>query len=793
MSMRQRRLSLVLGVLGSAALAVTTAVGLAAPAQAAPSASVVISEVYGGGGNSGADYTNDFIELYNAGSVAVDLTGWAVGYASASGTTFATTALNGSLAPQHNYLVQESAGMGGTTALPAPDATGSLAMSGQSGKVELLNAATVVDFVGYGAATTFEGSAAAPVLSNITSDARLDPCVDTDDNGVDFSAGDPTPENSSVGQPICSGGSGPGGGGPTGTPATIEQIQGAGHVSPLKGQPVTDVEGVVTATTTNGFWFQSTHPDADVATSEGLFVFTSVAPTAHVGDDVTAAGTVSEFRPGGAASTLSTTELSAKNANVTVNSAGNTLPAPVVIGVDRTPPAQTIESGSPGDVEAAPFDPSVNAIDFNESLEGMRVALKNARVVGPTNTTFGETAVVPGNVKDVITTPRGGVLYSGYDHPNAARLIAADNLLPSGTGPVADVGDRFSGTTTGVMDYDFGNFFLRLTAPPTVASGGIQREVTKAAIDTQLAVATFNVENLAPSDPQTKFDRLAGQIIHNLQAPDLLALEEIQDNTGATDDGVVASDQTVAKLVAAITAAGGPSYHARWIDPTNDTDGGQPGGNIRQVFLYRTDRGLGFVDRPGGTATTAVTVQRVGNKPFLSVSPGRIDPGSTAWASSRKPLVGEFTWKGKTLFVVANHFASKGGDDPLYGRFQPPTRSSEVQRHQQAQQVRGFVDQLQAVDRKARIVVLGDLNDFEFSQTADILVGSGATALVDLPRTLPVRQRYSYVFEGNSQVLDHILVTPSWPGVQYDIVHTNSEFHDQDSDHDPQVVRLRIG
>ncbi len=217
-----------------------------------------------------------------------------------------------------------------------------------------------------------------------------------------------------------------------------------------------------------------------------------------------------------------------------------------------------------------------------------------------------------------------------------------------------------------------------------MASGGIQREVTKTATAAQLAVATFNVENLAPSDPQTKFDRLAGQIVHNLAAPDLVALEEIQDNSGATDDGVVASDVTVAKLVAAITAAGGPAYSSRSIDPNNDTDGGQPGGNIRQVFLFRTDRGLGFVDRPGGDANTAVTVQRNGNQPFLSVSPGRIDPASAAWTASRKPLVGEFTWKGKTFFVVANHFASKGGDDPLFGRFQQPVRSSEVQRHQQA-------------------------------------------------------------------------------------------------------------
>src|SRR5205814_7267535 len=131
----------------------------------------------------------------------------------------------------------------------------------------------------------------------------------------------------------------------------------------------------------------------------------------------------------------------------------------------------------------------------------------------------------------------------------------------------------------------------------------------------QVAVATFNVENLAPGDPQSKYDRLAGMIVTNLAAPDLVAVEEIQDNSGATDDGTVAADQTLGKLTAAITAAAGPAYTWRQINPVNDADGGQPGGNIRQVFLYRTDRGLSFVDRPGGTPTSATGVQTIAGQP----------------------------------------------------------------------------------------------------------------------------------------------------------------------------------
>jgi uncharacterized protein len=312
-------------------------------------------------------------------------------------------------------------------------------------------------------------------------------------------------------------------------------------------------------------------------------------------------------------------------------------------------------------------------------------------------------------------------------------------------------------------------------------------------------VSTFNVENLAPLDPQIKFDRLAGQVVNNLKSPDVLGLEEIQDNSGAANDGTVDSTQTTDKLIAAITAAGGPAYTAHWVNPQDLTDGGAPGANIRQVFFYRADRDVALVDAPAGDATTAESLTMIDGKPHLALNPGRITPTNTAWDDSRKPLVGEFTFRGKTVFVIANHFSSKGGDDPLFGKWQQPVRLSEDARHLQAQEVRSFLDLLLAADENANVVVLGDINDFEFSQTVDIMVGSGANAIVDLPRMLPVNERYSYVYEGNSQVLDQILVSKAltaappgakYPAYDYDIVHTNSEFYDQDSDHDPQVVRL---
>ncbi len=151
--------------------------------------------------------------------------------------------------------------------------------------------------------------------------------------------------------------------------------------------------------------------------------------------------------------------------------------------------------------------------------------------------------------------------------------------------------------------------------------------------------------------------------------------------------------------------------------------------------------------------------------------------------------MGEFTFRGKKLFVIANHFDSKGGDQGVDSRFQPPVRSSEVQRVRQAIIEHDFVQQLETADPKAEVVVLGDLNDYQFSPAVTSLTGNGKV-LTDLVNTLPAVERYSYVYEGNSQVLDHILVSPDLRNVDYDVVHINSEFANQTSDHDPQVIRL---
>ncbi|WP_199546681.1 endonuclease/exonuclease/phosphatase family protein [Streptomyces sp. N35] len=573
-------------------------------------------------------------------------------------------------------------------------------------------------------------------------------------------------------------------------PVSVHDIQGTTRLSPLEGQQVSEVEGIVTGVRTygsRGFWIQDPSPDTDPATSEGVFVYTGSVPTVQAGDAVRVSGTVTEYVPGGASSgNQSLTQIS--KPTVTVVSSGNALPAAQVISGWQVPHRYAPE-GDPADgnsINKLPLHPRSYALDYYESLEGMNVAIGTSRVVGATDP-YSELWVTVKPWEN--PTNRGGARYGSYSSQNTGR-IQIQQLAPISQSPFpkADVGDRLTGRTEGPLDFNqFGGYTLTARTLGTVEDRDLERERTRRQDRDELAVATYNVENLDPKDPQTKFDALAKAVVENLASPDILALEEIQDDNGATNDGTVSAGRTLAKFTEAIKAAGGPAYEWRSIDPEDKKDGGEPGGNIRQVFLYNPDR-VSFTDRPGGDATTATAVVREKGRAALTLSPGRIDPANPAWADSRKPLAGEFTFRGRTVFVIANHFGSKGGDESLVSHHQPPVRSSEAKRLQQAQAVNGFVKDLLKAQRNAVVLVVGDINDFEFSGTTKALTADGAleAAITSLPRA----ERYSYVFQGNSQVLDQILTSPSIDDYAYDSVHINAEFAEQNSDHDPQVLRF---
>jgi hypothetical protein len=193
---------------------------LVAPAARSASSDVVVSQVYAGGGNSGAAFTNDFVELFNRGTTSVDLSAWSIQYASASGTSWQVTSLSGSVQPGRYYLVQLASAAAIGDPLPTPDATGTSNLANSGGKIALVRSTTalscgatagscsadsnVADVIGYGSATDFEGSAAG-ALSNTSSALRADGgCTDTDTNSDDFTgASPPAPRNSAATPAAC--------------------------------------------------------------------------------------------------------------------------------------------------------------------------------------------------------------------------------------------------------------------------------------------------------------------------------------------------------------------------------------------------------------------------------------------------------------------------------------------------------------------------------------------------------------------------------------------------------------
>ncbi|ESA36976.1 endonuclease exonuclease phosphatase [Leptolyngbya sp. Heron Island J] len=604
----------------------------------------------------------------------------------------------------------------------------------------------------------------------------------------------------------------------------IYDIQGASQVSPfvLNGQTVADffntlpadtfsitgddvvTTGVVTAIDTNGFYLQDPVGDGNIATSDGIFVFTgSGAPILNqlvVGNTVEVAATVAEFFPGDTDTrNLPTTQLTSPT--VTVVPGPTVTVNPTIIGAGgRMPPNANID-----DDAFATYDAVNDGIDFFESLEGMLVTAQDVKAVAGTNR-FGEIFGVVDQGANASGLSQRGTLNISPDDFNPEKIqIDEDSGVFNFDFPDVNVGDLL-GDVTGVVNYSFGNFEIIPTVDftPNIVSAGLQPETTSlVGTADQLTIATYNVLNLDPivEDPTKtedgaddvdddegdgRFAAIANQIVNNLGSPDIIGLQEVQDNSGAEiNDGITSASDTLQKLIDAIDLADdgldNDSLNYEFIDNTFITEGesgGQPGGNIRTAFLYNPDR-VSLV--PG-------SVQTVGSQ-----APGE------AFDGGRLPLVATFDFNGEEVTVVNNHFSSKGGSAPILGIEQDfAARQEDVsvngsldERQAQSAEVQTFVSNALATDPSANVVVLGDLNEFEFVSPVTGLESAGLT---NLTNNIPEGERYSFIFQGNSQTLDHILVSDSLANnAEIDIVHTNSEFFVTDSlasDHDPVVTRL---
>jgi predicted extracellular nuclease len=462
--------------------------------------------------------------------------------------------------------------------------------------------------------------------------------------------------------------------------------------------------------------------------------------------------------------------------------------APTILGIGgRRPPNRIIEDDAAGDVDLQGsniFDPESDGLDFYESLEGMLVQVDDPIVVGQIKASNELVVVGDNGTGATVMSNRGGIV-AGVGDLNPERIpIRFGSRIPD-----ADVGDMLPGPIVGILTYRDASYRIETAEIPLVVSHSLPGEMARPSLPDELTIATFNVQNLFPLS--AKLSKIASQIVYSLQSPDILALQEIQDDNGERDDPVVDADWTFDALVKAIAAAGGPEYKFFDIDPQRGKDGGAANGsaNIRIGYLYRADRGLSFPAVAGGDAVTAVDIISRIDGAHLSFNPGRVDPMNLSFENSRKPLAAEFMFRGHKLFVIANHFVSRVGDDPLYGKNQPPRAISEVQRWSQALVVHDFVGEIQEAEPDAHVVVLGDLNDLPFSRTLALLKGD---SLADVLEGLPMEDLYTFNFEGNSEAFDHILVSRKLEAAltDVDIVHVNSGLSDQSSDHDPVLIRL---
>jgi len=815
---------------------------LVAPSRAAvsPEAAVVINEVYGGGGNSGATYSNDFIELRNTSDAAVDLTGWSVQYASAAGTNWSRVIpLSGSIAADGYYLVQGAAqNVGVGEALPTPDASNSTVnLSGTNGNVALVNtsttltcqtsvcasADTVVDLVGFGTGAAFAGSAAAPAPSNTTSIARDAEATNTADNAADFTVGAPTPQGSQTADP---GDEEPGddgdddpGTGPGSDVTAIADIQGEGTTSPLAGKTVT-TEGIVTAWYPqgglNGFVIQTpgtggSAQDTTPERSNALFVYSpSSTSTVAIGDSVRITGVVSEYN------------------NLTqITPAAGTGTVKLEDSLGTVEPLQTAWPDTDADREA---------------LESMLIAPQGDFTVSNTYSTnkHGEVGLASGTEplrQPTDVAEPGSAEAAAVEADNAARGVVLDdgattNFLTAANSALTPpyislenpvrVGAPVTFTAPVIVDYRNKVWTFNPTEQVTDTRGNAPatfantRTDAPAAVGGDISVASFNVLNYFTSlgadtagcvaykdrdgngvtvstgcNPRGAWgaDDLARQqakivaAINGLDAS-VVGLMEIENSAKLGET----PDEATATLVAALNAAAGTEKWA-YVHSSTDLPPLSQQDVITNAIIYQTAEVT-----PVGEARALGTKSAAG-QPF---------------AIAREPIGQRFepVGGGDSVFVVVNHLKSKGSVGPLNGDADSGDGqgASNATRVAEATALRDWLPTV--TDEGEAIALVGDFNSYGQEDPLQVLFSAGFT---DVEQSFGV-DHSSYSFSGLSGSLDHVLLNEAaldratgadvWninSGESIALEYSRHNYHGtlfyaadlyRSSDHDPVIVGL---
>lgn len=760
---------------------------------AAAASDLVISQIYGGNGYT---YKSDYVELFNRGNAAVNVTGWSVQYASAIGTgnfsTNSVTSLSGSVQPGQYLLVRLATSSTGT-ALPTPDATGTTNLSASSGKVIVAKVATglacnggstpcsatqmgqIADLVGYGSANFYEGASAAPAASSTLALFRAgDGCSDTDNNGADFTTATPVPRNSTSPLKVCASS-------PVVTP--VAAIQGSGISSPIVGQTVT-TSGVVTAVFPNlkGFYLQDPVGDGTPATSDGILVFVNSAtmPAGVVaGNQIRLTGTVTEYD--------GQTELSSPTA-ITVLATGQQV-APIDIVLPEAVNGE-LERYEGTLVRIA--SPMTVAQNYFLGRYGQLSLAANGRLEKATNRhpagSAEAIALANENQRRLLVLDDG----SSLQNPSPTPYLAADSTVRAG--------DAVSGFLVGILDQGRINSAAALDyrlhpVETPVFTPGNPRTPAPESVPGNVKVASFNVLNYFNGNgngggfPTTRgastleeFERQRTKIISALNAvnADVVGLMEIEN------DGY-GSKSAIQDLVNGLNAEMGAGTYAPVPDPVAGTGTDE----IKVTMIYKPAR-----------------LTRVG----ASLS----DPDPI---NNRPPLAQTFAALGGEKFsLVVNHFKSKSctsatGADLDQGDGQG---CYNAQRIAQAQQLLDFIGQVKTAAGDEDVLVIGDLNSYGKEDPVLALTASGLTDQIAVREASP----YSYVFDSELGYLDHALSTASLNAQVAGVTHWhinadepsfldyNLEFKQpacpscgpdlytptayRSSDHDPVVVGLQL-
>ncbi|WP_375384644.1 ExeM/NucH family extracellular endonuclease [uncultured Microbacterium sp.] len=814
-------------------IAALAAFGATAPsaAQAAvsPTATVVITEVYGGGGNSGGVFNRDFIELRNVGTVGEDLGAWSVQYASATGSSWQVTPLSGvTLAAGKSLLIGEAPGAG--TALPAftADVEGTIPLSGSGGKVALVRTQTpltgstgiaaldqTIDYVGWGAATDFAGTSAAPATTNATSVSRSAAAANTADNAADFTVGAPTPTGSGAGVPDPD---------PDPEPqesVAIAEIQGTGVASPYAGTVVTTT-GVVTAYYPtggfNGYVIQTagTGGALDLSAhtaSDAIFVYAPAAVgEVALGQTVEVTGSVSEFNG------LTEITVGAGAAKVLADAAAP-LPATVTW-------------------------PSTDA--QRESLESMLIAPQGTYTVSNTYSTnqYGEVGLASGDqpLRQPTDAARPGTAEAAaITADNAARAVVLDdgastNFLSAAnsslTPPYVSLAEPIVVGATAtfadplIVDRRNNVWKLNPTQPIIGDGSGVDevqfsnpRTAAPDAVGGAVQVASFNVLNyfttLGTATPTCvsypdrtgngnsvregcsqrgawDSDDLARQqakivsAINTLDA-DVVGLMEIENSAALGE----ATDEATATLVAALNAAAGS---ARWayVPSSTELPAATEQDVIHNAIIYQP------------AAVTPVGASR---------ALGTQSADDQAFGNAREPIAQVFrpAAGGERFLFSVNHFKSKGSAGPWPGDADTGDGqgASNESRVRQAAALRDWIASIQG-DVKS-VYLAGDFNSYGREDPLQVLFDAG---YVDAEQSLGI-QTSSYSFSGLSGSLDHILMNAAardratggdiWNinsgesvALEYDRYNVHGTlFYAPDpyrsSDHDPVLVGITAG